>query len=69
MQCVIYLVFNFTGPNLMDSNCAKKIYKYNMHVPSTVQNQLFIFIIYDVPHIPHLLEDGLQLRISGPCKN
>lgn len=47
----------------------KKINKYNMHVPSTVQNQLFIFIIYDVPHIPHLLEDGLQLRISGPCKN
>lgn len=43
----------------------QKIYKFNMHVPSAVHSQLFIFIIYDVSHIPHLLEDGLQLRTSA----
>lgn len=31
-----------------------------MHVPSAVHSQLFIFIIYDVSHIPYLLEDGMN---------
>lgn len=38
----------------------QKIYKFNMHVPSAVHSQLFIFIIYDVSHIPYLLEDGMN---------
>lgn len=31
-----------------------------MHVPSAVHSQLFFFIIYDVSHIPYLLEDGMN---------